>query len=262
MKSRASIKSHPVHPILISFPIALLYATLILDIIFTISQNPVFRQAAGYAELSGIISGLLAAIPGAIDYFYTVPPKSSAKKRASKHAVLNLAMLALFTAAFLFRDTANFNIVLALELAGILLMTIAGWMGGTLVHRNLIGVDMRYAQAGKWKEAYLTAEAGFVEVADKDELKSDQMKLVHVGNRRIAIARNGEQYVAFDDRCSHRGGSLAGGMMICGTVQCPWHGSQFDVTDGKVKAGPAKEKISCYPVIERDGKILLQIKTS
>jgi nitrite reductase/ring-hydroxylating ferredoxin subunit len=43
--------------------------------------------------------------------------------------------------------------------------------------------------------------------------------------------------------------------MVCGTVQCPWHGSQFDVRSGAVKAGPAKESIGTYQVEERDGKV-------
>ena len=92
-----------------------------------------------------------------------------------------------------------------------------------------------------------------------DELKLNQMKLVHIGKRRIVVARSENGYVAFDDRCSHKGGSLAGGSMICGTVQCPWHGSQFDVHNGQVKAGPAEEKIATYSVQERGESIYLTI---
>jgi nitrite reductase/ring-hydroxylating ferredoxin subunit len=85
-------------------------------------------------------------------------------------------------------------------------------------------------------------------VAAPGELEIDQMKLVHVDGKRIVIARTADGYVAFDDRCPHRGGSLAGGMMMCGRVQCPWHGSQFDVATGQVKAGPAEEGIATYQV--------------
>jgi nitrite reductase/ring-hydroxylating ferredoxin subunit len=46
--------------------------------------------------------------------------------------------------------------------------------------------------------------------------------------------------------------------MICGTVQCPWHGSHFDVTTGDVKAGPAKEGIQTYPLTEIAGNVYLQ----
>jgi nitrite reductase/ring-hydroxylating ferredoxin subunit len=89
-------------------------------------------------------------------------------------------------------------------------------------------------------------------VARADELEVDQMKLVHAGDHRIVLARTEDGYVAFDDRCPHRGASLAGGSMMCGTVQCPWHGSQFDVRDGRLRAGPASEGIQTYAV-EQDG---------
>jgi nitrite reductase/ring-hydroxylating ferredoxin subunit len=47
--------------------------------------------------------------------------------------------------------------------------------------------------------------------------------------------------------------------MICGTVQCPWHGSQFDVRTGAVKAGPAEQSISIYEVEEVGGSVRLMI---
>jgi nitrite reductase/ring-hydroxylating ferredoxin subunit len=85
------------------------------------------------------------------------------------------------------------------------------------------------------------------------------MKLLRVGDKRIVLARSAKGYVAFDDRCTHRGGSLAGGTMICGTVQCPWHGSQFDVETGAVKAGPADQGIAAYVVEQRGDEIVLVV---
>ncbi len=260
MKSQASIKSHPIHPILVAFPIAFFTATLLLDISIMITDSSnIIDTAARYLNLAGIIAAVLAAIPGIIDYEGTVPPNSSAKKRATSHALLNTAMLALFTLAYFLRENATPYLIIALEIPAFVLMSIAGWKGGTLVYRNLIGVDMRYANAGKWKEASIRQTAGLIEVAKTDELNVNQMKLLHVGDKRIALARTEILHVAFDDRCTHRGGSLAGGTMICSTVQCPWHGSQFDVEDGEVKAGPAKQGIKTYKVIEKDGKVFIEL---
>jgi nitrite reductase/ring-hydroxylating ferredoxin subunit len=142
---------------------------------------------------------------------------------------------------------------------GVIGLFISGWLGGTLVYRNQIGVDPRYAHAGKWNEYTVQQERGAIEVADADELKVNQMKLIRLKNKRIVLGRTENGYVAFDDRCTHRGGSLAGGAMICGTVQCPWHGSQFSVTNGEVKAGPAKSTINTYTVSELNGKVLLTL---
>jgi nitrite reductase/ring-hydroxylating ferredoxin subunit len=151
-------------------------------------------------------------------------------------------------------------LVLALELGALGLLIVGGWMGGTLVNRNQIGVDHRYAGAGKWKEQTVESRPNTpVTVASADELKVDQMKLLHVGDRRIVLARTENGYVAFDDHCPHRGGSLAGGSMMCGTVQCPWHGSQFDVRTGALKAGPADRSIATFRVEQAGNDIRLVI---
>jgi nitrite reductase/ring-hydroxylating ferredoxin subunit len=85
------------------------------------------------------------------------------------------------------------------------------------------------------------------------------MKLLHIGNQRIVLARTEQGFVAFEDHCTHRGGSLADGVLICGTVQCPWHGSQFDVRAGALKSGPAGEGIHVYQVEERGGEVCLML---
>jgi nitrite reductase/ring-hydroxylating ferredoxin subunit len=74
--------------------------------------------------------------------------------------------------------------------------------------------------------------------------------LLHVGDRRIVLGRTERGFVGFADACTHRGASLADGVLICGTVQCPWHGSQFDAATGKVRAGPAEKGIRVYEVEE------------
>ena len=103
MKSRASFKSHPLHPILVSFPIAFFTGTVVFDILSIIFVDVVFWVTAYYMEISGIIGGVLAAIPGIIDYIYTVPPGSSIKRRATKHGWINSPALILFTIAFLMK---------------------------------------------------------------------------------------------------------------------------------------------------------------
>jgi uncharacterized membrane protein/nitrite reductase/ring-hydroxylating ferredoxin subunit len=262
MKSKANIKGHPVHPILVIFPVAFFSASLVFDLLGFINDKPAFNDTAVYLLVGGLGAAVLAAIPGLVDYIFTVPPKSSAKKRAAKHGLTNTAMLLCFGAALFYRLSAvevSPAIVVSMEIAGEILLCIAGWMGGTLVYRNQIGVDTRYADAGKWREESLEPVNGRVELKNTQELKTDQMWLIRVGEKRVVLARTAGGFAAFDDHCTHKGGSLAGGAMICGTVQCPWHGSQFDVNTGEVKAGPAKKKIPTYPIAEEHGKLYLVI---
>jgi len=262
MRTKASIESHPIHPALVVYPIAFLHSTFALDLIGRLSGRQGFHRLASRLGIAGLGSAILAAIPGAIDYIYTVPPESSAKGRARRHILVNTTALGLFGLAQWLRrrrdDRVPGALTLGIEAVGTGFLAVGAWLGSTLVHRNMIGPDHRQAEAGRSREEripYWPGEA--VAVARVDELEVDQMKLLKVGGERIVLGRTEEGYVAFDDRCTHRGGSLADGVMICGTVQCLWHGSQFDVLSGEVEAGPAELPLRTYQVEVAEDDVLL-----
>jgi nitrite reductase/ring-hydroxylating ferredoxin subunit/uncharacterized membrane protein len=259
VRSKASYDGHPIHPALIPFPFAFLIGAFGFDALaWAFSRGSLWRTG-GYLAIVGVGSALIAAVPGFIDYLYTVPPRSSGKQRATRHMLLNLTVVVLFLAALAARrNTPPTPLVVGIELVAVLLLLWAGWLGGVLVSRNQIGVDHRYADAGKWKEASFDASSGgALVIGNADDLAVNQMKLLRIGERRLVLARDEKGYAAFDDRCTHKGASLADGSMICGTVQCPWHGSQFDVRSGEVKAGPATSPIASHRVEQRDGKLFL-----
>ena len=81
MKSKAHIKGHPLHPILVGFPIAFFVGTLFFDVLGLVYDRNDFHSTAMYLLMAGLAFALLAAIPGVIDFVYVVPPKSSAKKK-------------------------------------------------------------------------------------------------------------------------------------------------------------------------------------
>jgi nitrite reductase/ring-hydroxylating ferredoxin subunit/uncharacterized membrane protein len=261
MKSRAVAFGHPMHPMLIPFPLAFLAGGVVFDLAAIVRDSPEWWTTGGYLGVAGLFTAGAAAIPGFIDYLYTVPPRSSGKTRATKHLLSMLMALALFVGAWWLRaDSAARTgmLTLALEIIALGFLTSGAYMGGTLVTRNLIGIDHRYAEAGQWREETFTPSISEpLTVARHDELKQGQMKLLRIGDIRVVLARSENGHVAFDDRCTHRGGSLAGGVLICGTVQCLWHGSQFDVTTGKVKSGPATAAIGVYRIIEEAGDVKL-----
>jgi nitrite reductase/ring-hydroxylating ferredoxin subunit/uncharacterized membrane protein len=263
MRSAAHFQGHPIHPMLIPFPFAFLTGAFVFDVAGRVTGHASWWSTGGFLALVGIAAALVAAVPGLIDYVRTVPPKSSGKRRATTHMLLNLSAVTAFIVATWLRKggAAPETPVLVLEGLAVAMLFVGGWLGGVLVSRNQISVDHRYARAGKWKEESVQNETGQpVVVAQADELEVDQMKLLRVNGRRLVLARTEQGYVAFDDRCTHRGGSLAGGVLIAGVVQCPWHGSQFDCRRGAVKAGPAEEPIGVYAVSERQGTVMLTVR--
>jgi nitrite reductase/ring-hydroxylating ferredoxin subunit/uncharacterized membrane protein len=240
---------------IVPFPFVFLAGGWGFGLAAAVSGNKDLKTVSRYLVPTGLAAGLLAAIPGLIDYLGSVPPQSSAKERATRHALLNVTSLALFSLGWLAARRRNRFLPVALQSVGVTTMSAAGWMGGTLVYRNQIGVDHRYANAGKWQEERAPREDGRALGDAAHGLAVNQMKLVHAGGTRVAVARTGKGYVAFQDRCTHKGGPLSDGVLACGIVQCPWHGSQFDVHTGHVKAGPAEKDIETYDLHKHHKKI-------
>ena len=236
---------------LIPFPFVFLTGAWGFRVAAALSENNDLKTVSRYLVPTGLVAGLVAAVPGLVDYLGSVPPRSSANDRAIKHALFNVGSLALFGLSWLADRKRRQVLPLMFETAGTATLCVGGWMGGTLAYRNQIGVDHRYANAGKWQEERVDAEEPNALEAAAHGLEMNQMKLVHAGSKRVAIARTGKGYAAFQDRCTHKGGPLSDGVLMCGTVQCPWHGSQFDVHTGEVKAGPAEMKIETYDVREQ-----------
>ena len=262
MRSRAQIKSHPIHPMLIVFPLGLFIGSWIFDLIGKVSNNELLWAASFYCAIRGIIGAFLAAVPGVIDLFSVVPPRSSGKKRGLVHGGLNTLVLIGFIIIVVRRYSAIAEpgrFELGLMTVCIVLLGISGWLGGTLSYRNQIGVDHRYANAGQWKEREL--ESWSRPACNQGELSEGQMMLVRVGDERVVIGRCAEGMVAFEDHCTHKGGSLADGALVGCTVQCPWHGSQFDTHSGRVVAGPAKNKFEVYETETRAGEVYVKPKT-
>lgn len=143
MESKVKLFGHPVHPMLIPFPFGLLGMAVIFDIIAAISDWDSLARAAFYMVAAGILTGLLAAVFGAIDWA-AIPSGTRAKRIGTLHGAGNVLIVAIFSVAWLLRRDDPVNpggTVLALEIVGLLGALVTGWLGGELVDRLGVGVD-------------------------------------------------------------------------------------------------------------------------
>ena len=256
MISKASFRSHPIHPILVAFPIGLWITAFIFDLIGAASGEQGYFDAGYYMLIAGCIGAGAAAVPGVIDLFGSIPPNSSGRRRGYLHGTLNATALVIFIAEVVRRSSrgdVTDGPSLLMSFIGVVLIGISGWLGGTLVYRNQVGVDRRYAGAGKFKRRVL--DSFDRPVCNTGELGEGQMMLAVIDGQRITIGKCNDTMYAFGDRCSHEGGPLSDGALVACTVQCPWHGSQFDVRTGRVVAGPAGQKLRVYQVEVRVGEV-------
>lgn len=147
MSSPASVAGHPIHPMIIPFPIGLWVFSLLADLIYLWRGNPVWRDwIAFYSLLGGIIGAALAAVFGIIDWLSIT--NRTVKKVADWHARLNVIALLVFVASFYLRTTrgsawvsGSFTIPLALSIFGVILITISGYLGGELVFKHGVAVN-------------------------------------------------------------------------------------------------------------------------
>jgi uncharacterized membrane protein len=150
MASPASLGKHPIHPMLIPFPIALWVFSLIADVIYIWRGDPVWRDfIAFYTLMAGIIGGTMAAVPGLIDWLSLKDPE--VVKIANWHARLNVIALLIFAASFYLRTASGASIVggsytipVALSVIGVILIAISGWLGGELVFNHGVAVSRQY----------------------------------------------------------------------------------------------------------------------
>jgi uncharacterized membrane protein len=143
MEARAKLFGHPIHQMLIVFPLGLLATSFFFDIGCRVTHRPGLGVAAYYMIAAGIAGGLLAAVFGLIDWL-AIPSGTRAKTIGLWHAGGNVVVLALFAASWWTRrGLAESPPTTAIVLSGLAvgLALITGWLGGELVDRLGVGVD-------------------------------------------------------------------------------------------------------------------------
>ncbi|MCK9529952.1 MAG: DUF2231 domain-containing protein [Gammaproteobacteria bacterium] len=142
MRSRVTLAGHPVHPMLVPFPIAFLVGVLVTDLIFLGTGNAYWAQSSVYLALAGLVTGVAAAMVGFTD-FVTLPQVRS-HRMAWIHFIGNALVLLLALARTLYSWDAptetvrGTGLVLSAAMTALLLLT--GWAGGELAYRHKIGV--------------------------------------------------------------------------------------------------------------------------
>lgn len=143
MASHAKVAGHPLHPILIAFPLGLLTASLIFDFRAKKRLDSTDTKIARALVGAGVLSGLVAAIPGIIDWL-NVPQGSRAKTIGLWHGSGNILALSLFAWSWKKRrpnETQPDTSAVVLSVLGSAILGLTGWLGGEMVYRLGIGVD-------------------------------------------------------------------------------------------------------------------------
>lgn len=143
-----TIGRHPVHPMLVVFPIGLWSFSFMCDFIFLLDGgSEIWSDMALFTMIGGIIGALLAAVPGLIDFFSIA--NGEVKKIARRHMSMNLVIVAMFGLNLWLRtgDSPYIASTISLSAVGITLLSFSGWLGSQLI--QVYGMAVQYQKSAE-----------------------------------------------------------------------------------------------------------------
>lgn len=235
---------HPLHPILTDIPIGAWSMATLLDTV----GRPGTEPAADLLVTTGVIAAIPTAAAGLNDWSDTQGPTN---RLGLVHAVANTTALGLYAGSLIARRRGRRATGKALALAGLGALLSGGFLGGHLSYVK--GVNVNHT-------AWHQGPADWTDVLPETELHPGQHRLVRTGGISVLLVRTGDRIDALDSLCSHMGGPLEHGQIDDGCVTCPWHGSTFRLTDGRIVRGPASTPQPSYETRIHQGRIQLRAR--
>jgi nitrite reductase/ring-hydroxylating ferredoxin subunit len=227
---------HALHPALSDLPIGLWSGASLLDVFGD-------ERGATVMTAAGCVSAVATAATGTADWSVT---SGRDRRLALVHGLANSAVLGIQLGALVARIRGRRRLGQVLAATGLGASAAAAFVGGELVFGRGLMVDHGAFTAGPSKWTPVLAD---------EELADGAMRAVDVDGRQVLLARVDGMVTAIENACSHAGGPLCEGKMADGVVTCPWHGSQFRLSDGAVMSGPATFPQLQLQVRQRKGQI-------
>ncbi len=237
---------HALHPLLTDVVIGSFTSATMLDLF----GGKKSAQASERLIAIGIAAYGPTALTGASDWADSEYGDDAVRRVGLAHAGSNAVALALYAASLRARRRGSRAKGIALGGAGAGVLGFAAFLGGHLTLAKGVGVDQTSFDPGpeEWRAA-----------ADASQLGERTPLSVVVDETPVCLLRDGGVLHAVHDRCSHRGCSLSEGALDGHEIECPCHGSRFDVRDGSIIRGPATQPQPAYEVREREGRIEIRL---
>ncbi|KAI1894019.1 hypothetical protein AGOR_G00129680 [Albula goreensis] len=102
-------------------------------------------------------------------------------------------------------------------------------------------------------------DAVTAEVCSASDLQDGQMMEVEVGGQRVLLVRNGGEFSAVGNLCTHFGAPLNKGALLGNKVRCPWHGACFNIKTGDIEEYPGLDSLPCHKVTIENNKVFVSV---
>ena len=229
---------HPLHPVMTDLPIGFWISSAVLD-------TAGMQRGADITLKLGTLSALATAVTGYAQW-HDLQNMEAPRRLGALHALLNVTATACYGASWVLRDRGARTPGLVLSTTGLAIASAAGLLGGDLAYKLGIGVSRVAFEEppGKW-----TAVIGHAELED------GTLTRVENGGEPLVLLNDGDTVYAASATCTHVGAPLDEGELSGACVTCPWHGSEFDLRDGRVIHGPATTPLHAYEMRVMDGQV-------
>lgn len=221
---------HSLHGAITDLAIGALLSVSVLDVLG-------FAAAADALLVVGLVAMVAAAISGVADYTDT---DCLARTRATVHNTVMIVTLVIYVVSLVIRfgEPADRTPAVLTGLAGAILLTVGAYVGGEVVYAlgNMIDRHAWRRGAGEWVSLDLSGVGEAVPAR------------VMAGEHPLLVVRHGETVYAMDETCAHAGAPLSKGKVVDGQIQCPWHGSRYELSTGYKKRGPTTFDQPSYEV--------------
>lgn len=218
---------HPLHPVLVQLPVGAFASAAVLDLL------PGQRKAATTLIGVGLAGAAPAIAAGLVDWASLARDQ---RRVGLVHAAANSVALGLYAGSLAARAAGRWGLGKALAYAGLSVAGAGAYLGGHLSYEQGAGMNLAVADLQR-------LPSGWTEVGSVAGLPEGKPVVRTVEGIRILLYRLGNDVTAMMEQCGHQGGPLGDGAVegsgADACVVCPWHGSTFRLTDGKVEHGPA-----------------------
>lgn len=237
---------HALHPAVVAVPIGAWATTATFDLL---GQH----RAADTTLKLGVAGAVGSALTG-VAQWYDLQNQDEPRRLGTLHASLNSVALGLYGASWALRSRGRRDAGVATAMTGLALTMTSAWIGGHLSYDLGIGVN---------RNAFEPPVADWTDLVAFDDLVDGQPTRVEREGGPVVVLRADSVVHAASAVCTHLGGPLDEGNVTDGTcVDCPWHGSVFDLRDGRVVHGPATGPLHAFETQVVNGSVQIRSRTA
>ncbi|RZS80002.1 nitrite reductase/ring-hydroxylating ferredoxin subunit [Motilibacter rhizosphaerae] len=238
---------HPAHPAIVLLPVGSFASATILDFV------PGTGPAVPVLVTTGLASTVPAAAAGLVDWAELHPQQ---QRVGLVHATSNVVGATFYGLSLYARGRRRWGAARLYSLAGFSALMVGGYLGGHLSYRQSAGAnhaeDVPHLVPGGWND-----------LCAIDDLPDGRPVEKHIGETSVMVVRRGKAIDVLSDKCSHLSGPLHEGRLSeedgVACITCPWHGSTFALSDGRVVSGPATVKQHAFDVRVSSGVVQVRL---